>query len=146
MISWSWGRNLWNIRNLDLRTWRLKTSQWGKWGLSIKMRTYFRAYRDPQSFFHRNAQRSLRSRTYNITHCATRLRMFIFIMVGLWYSPFPRRSTFHSNYQSEKIMAGFSRENRNYCILNIVSLKFILTYDWSRNTKHRSKDSLSSTY
>ena len=57
------------------------------------MLTHFRAFEDSQSLFSSRYQKVLKVRIYNITHFATKMR--IFIMVGLlhvyYMIPFPRR-------------------------------------------------------
>ena len=76
----------------DLRS---KTFQWGKKGLLSKKRTkkgpVIELLRTFSRYFHNNAKRSYKARVYDITHFATKVRMFI--VVGLLYiihmTPFP---------------------------------------------------------
>ena len=84
-------------RNLAMRTWRSKALQWGKKTFWVKCglnEDPFQSFCGLMSrYSHQNSKRSFKARIYDITHFATKVR--VFIMVELVYIiPFSRRCMF----------------------------------------------------
>ena len=71
------------------------------------MRTHFRAFEDSQSLFSSRYQKVLKGRIYNITHFATKVR--VFTTVGLIFNPshfaavYPTASLVHLTLSSPKL-------------------------------------------